>query len=164
MHALCRFFIDNLGPGVSHGRQELMPYTVDMPRLFEAFVAEWLRLYGPHTFVYSKQHKLKLSGSQSIEWAVDILVSDRQSGNPIAVIDTKYKRQSIPSPADIQQVVAYAVEARTNLAFLIYPTSDIVPLKVNVGDVEVRAAHFDVEKDLTGAGSRLLVELGLTRD
>ena len=110
LHSLCRFFLDSMGPGVNDGERAIMPYTVDMSRLFESFVAEWLRAKGPREYHFGIQHQLKLTGSEPITWDVDILVKNRADDRPIAILDTKYKRSRQSQPADIQQVVAYAVE------------------------------------------------------
>lgn len=162
LHALCRFFIEHLGPGMEHGKQDVMPYTVDMPRLFESFIAQWLIEHVPDSVKVSIQHQLKLSGNSAAPWLVDILITDTTTSRPVAVLDTKYTRDATPSAEDIQQAVAYAVEVRTNKAFLVYPMAAVRPLDVRVGDVQVRSVHFDLSGKLTTGGYGLLSQLGLS--
>jgi 5-methylcytosine-specific restriction enzyme subunit McrC len=160
VHALCRFFLEGLGPGVDRGVHEVMPFTVDMARLFESFVAGWLKLNAPKPYEFAIQHKLSLIGTDVIDWTVDILVQDA-TGGAVAVLDTKYKRNRDSAAADIQQVVAYAVESRVTNAFLVYPTPIVPPMKVRVGDVTVRSAHFDLGCELNASGQSLLAQLNL---
>jgi 5-methylcytosine-specific restriction enzyme subunit McrC len=43
LHALCRFFLESSGPTHEPGGKLMLPFLVDMARLFEPFVAEWLQ-------------------------------------------------------------------------------------------------------------------------
>ena len=74
-------------------------------------------------------------------------------------MDTKYKRHTRPDESDIQQVVAYAVEVGTDKAFLVYPTTEIEPIDILVGDRRVRSLAFGVSDDPDSAGKRFLAEL-----
>jgi 5-methylcytosine-specific restriction enzyme subunit McrC len=47
MHALCRFFLENSGPTHERGDRSMLPFVVNMPRLYERFVAEWLNAHLP---------------------------------------------------------------------------------------------------------------------
>ncbi len=42
LHALCAFFLDQCGPGHLSGDRPMIPFLVDMARLYERFVAAWL--------------------------------------------------------------------------------------------------------------------------
>jgi len=163
LHGLCRFFLESLGPGFERGTREVMPYTVNMAQLFESYVAEWLRRHGPSAVHFGVQHALRLVGTTSIEWNVDILVRDAATNAPVAVLDTKYKSVGTPGASDIQQVVSYAVETGVSQAFLVYPTRDIDPFQVRVGSVLVRSVGFDIGGDLEGAGEIFLAQSGLLR-
>lgn len=57
---------------------------------------------------------------------------------------------------EIQQVVAYAVEVGTDQAFLVYPTTDIEPMDIPVGDRRVGSLAFDVSDEPDKAGKRFL--------
>ena len=67
------------------------------------------------------------------------------TGQPLAVIDAKYKADG-PSESDVQQVVAYAVQLGTRRAFLLYPSSD-VDEQFEVGPVAVQALGYDFEAE-----------------
>jgi 5-methylcytosine-specific restriction enzyme subunit McrC len=47
MHGLCRFILEQTGPGIHAGDRDFLPFEVNMPLLFQSFVAEWLRANGP---------------------------------------------------------------------------------------------------------------------
>ncbi len=160
MHGLCRFFLENLGPGVASGNQSLMPYTVNMPLLFESFVVGWLQQHGPAGYDFVKQHQLSLQGTIKPNWAVDILVKD-STGRPIAVMDTKYKQDSTPSSDDLQQISAYALATGVEQAFIVYPSAIGSGHRQYVGNVLVKTVHFDIGGELQIAGCNLLAQLGL---
>jgi 5-methylcytosine-specific restriction enzyme subunit McrC len=42
LHALCHFFLAHIGPSYRSGQRSMLPFLIDMNRLFEVFVAEWL--------------------------------------------------------------------------------------------------------------------------
>jgi 5-methylcytosine-specific restriction enzyme subunit McrC len=162
LHGLCRFFLESLGPGLERGAREVMPYTVNMAQLFESYVAEWLTRHGPSALHFGVQHALRLVGTSSIEWNVDILVRDSATHSPVAVLDTKYKSVGTPGASDIQQVVSYAVETGVQRAFLVYPTKNIDPFQVKVGNVIVRSVGFDIGGDLEAAGQEFLSQICLS--
>jgi len=66
-----------------------------------------------------------------------------------------------PGASDIQQVVSYAVETGVQRAFLVYPTRNIEPFQVKVGNVVVRSVGFDIGGDLEAAGNDLLTQIGV---
>ena len=77
------------------------------------------------------------------------------TGQPLAVIDAKYKADG-PVESDVQQVVAYAVQLGARRAFLLYPSSD-VDEQFEVGPVAVQALGYDLEaEDLERAGQRVI--------
>jgi 5-methylcytosine-specific restriction enzyme subunit McrC len=47
LHALCRFFLENLGPTHELGSHQMLPFVLDMAALFERFVAAWLTVNVP---------------------------------------------------------------------------------------------------------------------
>ena len=51
LHALCRFFLESSGPTHEPGGNRMLPFLVDMARLFELFVAEWLKQHFPRTLL-----------------------------------------------------------------------------------------------------------------
>ena len=69
LHALCRFFLDHSGPSHHAGEQTMMAFAVDMARLYERFVAAWLRAHldprwrGQVTPVYVERTLREAAGS-----------------------------------------------------------------------------------------------------
>ncbi len=45
LQTLCRFFLDNIGVSHQRGSYLILPFLIDMARLYEKFVAEWLNLH-----------------------------------------------------------------------------------------------------------------------
>ena len=96
-------------------------FLINMAGLYEHFVAEWLGTHLPAGLDLEVQETVRLSKEGDIKFAIDLVVSDRRSGEALAVLDTKYKAPSGPSADDLQQVIAYAQIKRCKEALLIYP-------------------------------------------
>jgi len=154
MHGICRFFLEHQGPGVRHGRSDMMPFVVNMPRLFETFVANWMISNMPRQYQVRAQHVARLRSTEPVEFRIDIVVRDAQSGRAIAVLDTKYKIGAAVREEDIQQVVAYAVEMGVEKAFLVFPTNAVKKTEIQVGPVRVETICFDVGHDYEAAGEQ----------
>jgi len=159
LHGLCRLLLEHLGPDIEHGEHLFLPFRLNMPLHFEAFVAEWLKLHAPQAWLVTAQHEAKLKANAERTFRIDLILADKQSGQAFAVLDTKYKSSELPSEADIQQVVAYAVEIGVKRAFLLYPHSRSRPIHVRVGDIDVRSLEFDISCELNDAGYLCLQEL-----
>ena len=61
LHKLCRFFLENTGPTQDVGGRSMMPFLVDMSRLFELFVARWL--------TERLDNKYELHSQESVSWS-----------------------------------------------------------------------------------------------
>jgi 5-methylcytosine-specific restriction enzyme subunit McrC len=153
MHSLCRFFLEQCGPGIETGSYSFIPFLLNMPRLFESFVAEWLKLNTPTGTHISPQYRADLDQKGNFFFRIDLVLSDIKSGKILAVLDTKYKRDTKPSAEDIQAIVAYAAAVETNNAFLIYPSSKTEEINIPVGKINVSSLGFDISQDLDHAGS-----------
>jgi 5-methylcytosine-specific restriction enzyme subunit McrC len=90
---------------------------------------------------------------------MDIVLKDKGSGEPIAVLDTKYKRTLDQAEDDIKQMVAYAVEIGVSRAFLVYPSYHAQLLKAKVGNIGVSTITFDISSQLDRAGIAFLKQL-----
>ena len=159
MHALCRFFLEHTGPALGVGEREFIPFLLYMPVLFESFVAEWLKVHLGSPFAVKPQWRTPLRGSDRLAFQIDLVLSEVRSGAVLAVLDTKYKREEEPEGADIQQVVAYAVQTGAPRAFLVYPSALAKKMVLQVGEIQVRTIIFDLSKDLEIAGELFLHEL-----
>ena len=87
----------------------MLPFLIDMNRLFELFVAEWLAAHLPKTHCVKAQEHVEITASGDLEFIVDLVLYDAVEDRPLCVLDTKYKRPKTPAAGDIEQVVAYAV-------------------------------------------------------
>lgn len=161
LHGLCRFFLDGEGPACAVGEETMVPFLVDMDRLFERFVAEWLtdalETLAPGRFSISRQVGKEIDSERRVCATMDILIRDRRTGRAVAVLDTKYKNTDTPDTGDIYQVNAYADLIGTKNAFLVYPNTRPAGYRATLGGTRVLALAFDLGGDLEQAG-RLLVD------
>jgi 5-methylcytosine-specific restriction enzyme subunit McrC len=138
--ALCRVVLDACGAATGPEEIDTIPFTVDMPRLFERFVARWLASEQTAWEVCA-QHGISLG--DGFDYPVDVVLRDRASGRVVAVLDTKYKDDDQPAPADIQQVVFYATTLGCHDASLLYPRP-VRARVVQAGSVRVRTLGIDL--------------------
>ena len=138
------------------GEHGFLPFAVDMPKLFESFVAEWLKQNLPDELEVEPQFNMKLDSTADLVFRVDLVVRSRESGTPVCLLDTKYKLGETVSEADVQQVVAYAVELGVDRALLVYPSARSRPVQARVGNIKVESVTFDVACDFDIAGQALL--------
>jgi 5-methylcytosine-specific restriction enzyme subunit McrC len=154
LHGLCRFILEQSGPTVQSGDRTFIPFELEMPKLFEAFVAEWLRINGPPEVSVRPQHRAQLDANFQIQLHIDILLCDKASGRPIAVLDTKYKLAERPADDDIYQVSFYARELQAKRAVLVYPTFLAAPFRMVHGkDIRVESLPFDIGAPLSTSGN-----------
>jgi len=156
MHALCRFFLDSRGPGHDDGHQQMVPFLVNMPRLFERFVAVWMERHLPRGLRVKSQKQLKLGESDDLSFFVDLVVEEVATGRPVCLLDTKYKIAAKPSPADVLQVIAYAQLIGCPEAVLLYPVELKPHLDERSGNVHVRSLRFALDGDLDVSGTHFL--------
>jgi len=162
LHALCRFFLENIGPTHSLGDRRMLPILVNMERLFELFVVEWLKEFIPSRYIVRGQEKVQLKMGYIVSINIDITITDITMGNIVYVLDTKYKAPKNPSASDIEQVVAYAEAKGSKDAVLIYPIDLEAPLKGMWGsNIKVQSTTFGLNDDLDEAGRRLIRRLAL---
>ena len=155
LHALCAFFLDQSGPGHTVGDQTMIPFLVDMARLYEQFVAAWIRRRLAPTHRVATQVHTPVSGD--LHFTIDLVIS---AGRQRWVIDTKYKvPTSGPDSADVAQVLAYAQMQGAQQAVLVYPAPIAQPLDVTVGGVRLRTLTFALDGDLDVAGENLVTAL-----
>ncbi len=157
MHALCRFFLEHSGPSHSPGPQPMLPFLVDMARLYELFVAEWLRAHLPPHLDLKAQERVDLGPANAWQFQIDLLLYEKETGAVRVVLDTKYKTDT--QAGDIAQVIAYAKIKGCREAVLIYPTPLAHPLDTTVDGLRVRSLTFALAGDLEQAGRVFLQEL-----
>lgn len=157
MHALCRFFLEGTGPFHDSGSKAMLPFLIDMPALYEHFVAEWLKKflaqYYPGLLRLEKQQSLKIGLDNKVEFRIDMVLENIKTGQPICLMDTKYKIEETPSASDLQQVIAYAKVIGCKHAFLIYPNTPQNPFSATIGgNIHVQAISFGLDGDLEANG------------
>lgn len=158
LHALCRFFLENTGPSHEVGDRKMLPFLVNMDRLFERFVAEWLKYHLPPEWMIESQERIYIGNEQHWYFDVDLVLYRTETREPVCVLDTKYKVDK-PDAKDIAQVVAYAESKGCEHAVLIYPVPIDQSLNEKVGDVHVRSLTFGLDGDLELNGQTFLTEL-----
>jgi 5-methylcytosine-specific restriction enzyme subunit McrC len=161
LHALCRFFLEHGGPSHETGDRQMLPFMVNMGRLYELFVAEWLKLHLPDGLRLIAQEVVSIEPTGQLRINIDLVLYDAESGRTIAVLDTKYKKVETPSQSDLNQIVAYAVATNCRQGALVYPIAPAMPFNgsFGAGHVEVRTLVFALENDLAENGRRFLTQL-----
>jgi 5-methylcytosine-specific restriction enzyme subunit McrC len=159
LHALCRFFLEHVGPAIEKGSYEFSPFVIYMPNLFETFVAEWLKAKLPNCYKVSSQFVANFDANGKFEFRIDIVINDSLTGETLAVLDTKYKTHEKPLETDIYQVFTYAATLDAKNAFLIYPTKLQIPLQTTRRGITVRSIVFDISKDIEKSGNNFVDQL-----
>lgn len=159
LHALCRFFLEHSGPTHKLGGHTMIPFMVDMPVLYERFVAEWMLAHLPSEVKLRTQEKIDIDREGKIKFEADLVLYDAENDKTLCVLDTKYKIPSTPSTADIAQVVAYAEAKGCSHAFLVYPVPLPNALNAFVGSIKVHNLTFSLDGDVDQQGQTLLSEL-----
>ena len=152
MHGLARFLIEHSGPSTDVGGHEFLPFSINMPNLFEEFVAEWLKRNLPDELKVDAQYYVRLDGNAALSFRIDLVLRERKSGAAVAVLDTKYKLVDLPSEGDLHQVVSYAVELGVTRACLVYPFGISNPVRVRVGNVDVETVGIDLNRPIEKSG------------
>ncbi len=161
LHALARFFLEQSGPSHQLGERTMIPFLVNMWRLYELFVAEWLQLHLPSHLRLKKQHKVTLDENSGLHFAIDLLIEDADTGRVLYVLDTKYKAPNAPSSGDVSQIIAYAQTQGAAEGILIYPIDLAQPLNTNSRGIRLRSLAFSLDGDLEIAGQVFLRNLGV---
>ena len=159
LHALCRFFLEHSGPSADVGDHTMLPFLVNMPRLYEQFVAEWLKANLPDHLRLASQMRVDIDTDNSLHFDVDLVVVDSVTDCPLVVCDTKYKATDKPSSSDIQQIVAYAYSLGCDEAVLLYPFALGTPVDTRIKGIRVRSLAFSLEGGIDDAGNEFLAKV-----
>ena len=164
LHALCRFFLEQSGPSHTEGDRKMLPFLVNMARLYELFVAEWLKAHQatnllPHNLDVKAQHQVHINPEGSLSFSIDLVLFDITTGQARYVLDTKYKTPTAPATNDVAQIIAYATTQGCSEAILIYPEPLQKPLDAKVQHIRVRTLTFVVDGNLEQAGEKFLENL-----
>ncbi|MEM8861153.1 MAG: restriction endonuclease [Chloroflexota bacterium] len=161
MHALCKFFLDILQPThtQSESGSDMLPFLVNMPALYEKYVAAWLGNNLPDGYTFQVQERLELDASRKRYVELDLVIYDEEH-KPRIVLDTKYKVGE-PTNDDIYQVTFYAREIGCQLAGLVYPAPPTKSLSGRNNDIAYAAYTFSLRDEPEIAGPLFLHQLGL---
>jgi len=157
LHALCRFFLESSGASHERGDRTMLPFLVDMDRLYELFIAEWLKANPPHGFSLKIQERVDIG--ETLHFHIDLVLYEVATGAARYVLDTKYKIPKKPSNDDFNQVVTYATAQQCHEAVLVYPAPLTKALDVRIRDIRVRSLTFSLDGDLERAGQAFLQNL-----
>lgn len=164
LHALCRFFLENTAPSHIAGEDLSPSFLIDMPRLYERYVAveleERIARSRPDLSL-SRQERARVGERGEVTFIFDILIRDRRSGRTLMVIDTKYRLPEGKANRDIYQVVAYAAQQNCRQGLLLYPEEPGERLDLKVGDVRVRSGVFRVDGGSTKVGGDTFLDITL---
>ncbi|NJN53988.1 MAG: hypothetical protein HC804_04050 [Anaerolineae bacterium] len=158
IHALCRFLLEQSTPLVEVGPIASQPFLLNMARLYELFVSEWLRAHLPAPWRLKVQEAVTVGQNNDLRFELDLVLYDGH-GRVTAVLDTKYKTPSHTAMTDVNQVVTYAQAKGAAQAVLIYPVVLARPLDVQLQQLRVRTLTFAVTDDLAQAGQHFLAQL-----
>lgn len=121
IHRLCRLLLEASGVGEREGGHPFATFLIDMNKLFERFVAEWLRAHLPSEYLLDTQVHDYLDRGHNIPVIPDLVL--RRRGEIVLVADTKYKRvrEGAPGASDAYQLLAYCRTLGVRTGVLIYP-------------------------------------------
>jgi 5-methylcytosine-specific restriction enzyme subunit McrC len=124
--SLCRLALRHLTLAEAPGPHPFASFLVDMPRLFESFVAARLRAgLRAHGLRVVAQRWDYLDEGRRVGIRPDVLVYPAHGADPLLVLDTKYERLGPHGDAalnsDIYQVSAYLDRYRLQRGALVFP-------------------------------------------
>jgi 5-methylcytosine-specific restriction enzyme subunit McrC len=141
------------------GDRKVLPFLVNMGRLYELFVAEWLQVHLPQGMFLRVQETVNIGERDLLSFEIDLVLYDADRDKARCVLDTKYKAPNGPDPGDVAQVVAYAEMKGCKEAVLVYPRPLPKPLDESIGNIRVKSMVFGLEGDLEVAGRAFLRSL-----
>ena len=134
----------------------MLPFLVNMARLYELFVANWLISHLPSGLRLKAQEKVNVGEGEALSFKIDLVLYDTETGKTICVLDTKYKAPKQPGTDDVAKVMAYAEIKGSSDAILVYPVPLAKPLVLKLGYIQVRSMTFSLEGDLEEQGALFL--------
>ena len=134
----------------------MLPFLVNMSRLYELFVSEWLKAHLPGVISLVPQERAYLDETSGLYFDIDLVLRDTSTGEILCVLDTKYKDTTTPAPDDVAQIVAYAEKMGCQEAVLVYPRDLPRPFEARVGDIRVRSLSFSLDGNVEEAGHRFI--------
>lgn len=157
LHKLCSFFLENSGPTQNYGDHAMIPFLINMARLFELFVGRWLEHnIDKNRFSLKRKEPINVDTSNKLRLEMDMVLCEVHSNKTLCVLDTKYKNSSCVDPKDYFQVCTYAENIGCHESVLIYPMNLQNPLDVRPRNIRVRGLIFDIGQDIESSGSEFM--------
>ncbi len=103
LHTLCHFFLESRGASHLKGNRIMLPFLIEMAKLSELFVVEWLQKNPPPGFFVKPQHHREIG--QNRHFRLNLLLCHVATGDVQAVLDTKYKTPARAANVDIYQMI-----------------------------------------------------------
>jgi 5-methylcytosine-specific restriction enzyme subunit McrC len=161
LHGLCRFFLEQTGPSHQVGDRLMVPFLINMAALYEKFVAQWLRQNLPPHLALKEQENIEIDESGRLQIIIDLVITDKDTGQTRFVLDTKYKAPDKASNQDFNQIFVYAHIKNSPRALHIYPIPLPSPLNFHRDGIHIQTATFPLEGDLDQNGRTILSTLGI---
>ena len=125
--ALCALALRGLTLNEQEGKHQYASFLVDMPRLFESFLTQRLSRLMPEwrLRVVAQKHDY-LDEERRVGIRPDVLVYQGRGGEPLLVLDAKYRRPGVGEGrsslnSDLYQVSAYLDRYGLSEGVLVYP-------------------------------------------
>jgi 5-methylcytosine-specific restriction enzyme subunit McrC len=168
VHQLCSLLLAGSGANAAGGDTPSAPFLLDMPLLFERYVARWLTpVLAERGYEVLQQVHHRVGGPTEVKFFIDLVIREKATGRRVLVMDTKYKRLDTPVSDDLAQVAYYALLEGCSCAGLVTPEGRSVKWSGRAGGVVTFMAGFDLGGDLDAAGlqfvAAILPELQQTR-
>ncbi len=159
LHGLCRFFLEQSGPSHHLGDRLMVPFLVNMASLYEKFVAQWLRQNLPPHLTLKEQENVEIDSDGRLQIIIDLVITDKDTGQTRFVLDTKYKAPEKAAMPDFNQIFVYAKVKNSPQALLIYPIPLPTSLNFHLDGIQIRTATFSLDGDLDENGRAFLSTL-----
>lgn len=160
--ALCRLLLEHTGPGLPAGGSEFVPFAINMPTLFRAFVVRWLATNLPNKYRLLARYAARLQANGLLDVKVEMVIEYRASERPSMVLDTNYQNEAGLSTDAVQQAAAAAGNVGAAVAVLVYPSAPQNNSPIKADTITVRSAGFDLDRPLADAGNDFLKQIRLT--
>jgi 5-methylcytosine-specific restriction enzyme subunit McrC len=160
LHTLCYFFLEQIVPSHAIGSSKNLPFLVDLSKLYEQFIYQWLKTHLPKTLTIQAQERFQIG--KRLKFKIDLVIYEQSTGTAQYILDTKYKSSSKPSAEDVAQAIAYATAKNCQEAILIYPVDLSNPIDEWVGDdrpLHLQSLTFSTHGNLKKQGEKFLNHL-----
>ncbi|MBN1233301.1 MAG: hypothetical protein JXA60_08120 [Candidatus Coatesbacteria bacterium] len=157
IHNLCAFFLDLLSPSHEYGDERMIPFVIDMPLLFEKFVASYFKKHMKEFLDIEAQKEFRFGKK---DCKIDLLLRHLETETKY-ILDTKYKDASEPSNDDIYQVSFYATQQDCKIAYLLYPKSEIEFSETTENNVCIIAIGMDLKENVRNGINEAIEKMGL---